>query len=394
MHTFYPRLEAARGVAALVVLLSHCIGAVMTSRPELSLAQQSDAWGVVTRLLVSLVNGHGAVLFFFVLSGFVLSQSSRMGREMRFLWLGAYLVRRFFRLWPAHLVVLVLAAATWIVLERTPATPLLMFPEALGPGQLVIARNYLSGGAAPSSWIDFLKDAGLVSWSINPVTWSLSVEAALSIFMPALAAIALFRSDINRLLVLVALMGLSFIVGYSNYYLLYAFAFYGGALAHPYGRLVVDGLARAIGERVLLYLALLLLVVPSLILQNRPVEVIVLETAACWLMVSFVAFRRDARALAILDTSSARLLGRVSYSLYLVHFPVLVVSLRVLHQIWGVPPSRPVQIVSVVPLIVIVIGASVLAAMALYRWVERPGLMLGRAVQRRLDRRPVSGGVG
>lgn len=68
-HNFLPRIESLRGVAALTVVGYHVNG------------QLSDnpmyGWidGLAYRTLVALSNGVGAVVTFFVLSGFVLARS-------------------------------------------------------------------------------------------------------------------------------------------------------------------------------------------------------------------------------------------------------------------------------------------------------------------------------
>lgn len=84
------RLDALRGVASLVVLAGHC------SPPLLHWA-----WW-----LRPLGDGYGAVLLFFLLSGYVLAL--QLGSPQRPGYAG-FLIRRFFRIWPAFAVVLVLS---------------------------------------------------------------------------------------------------------------------------------------------------------------------------------------------------------------------------------------------------------------------------------------------
>src|SRR5436305_1744140 len=75
-HEFFPNLEAARGVAALMVALFH-IGLIryfdaFGREHELIVRTRGSDWGDVGARILG--NGPGAVLFFFVLSGFVLTK--------------------------------------------------------------------------------------------------------------------------------------------------------------------------------------------------------------------------------------------------------------------------------------------------------------------------------
>ena len=127
---FSERLESARGIAALLVVLGHCFGNACIIRMDLPLYEQRGTWEYVTRLITALFNGQGAVLFFFVLSGFVLEEllTRHLPADSARAY-ARYLVRRICRLYPAHLVVL----AAWIpasfALKELAPTPLLAVPD-------------------------------------------------------------------------------------------------------------------------------------------------------------------------------------------------------------------------------------------------------------------------
>src|ERR1700730_2171335 len=75
---FVPELESLRGIAALMVAAYH--GSNMLTAPNLTLwtdprSWTNPFWNGLFHLYRAISNGSGAVIFFFVLSGFVLASS-------------------------------------------------------------------------------------------------------------------------------------------------------------------------------------------------------------------------------------------------------------------------------------------------------------------------------
>src|SRR6266446_1662060 len=109
---FVPSLESARGLAALTVCLFHASemyfqGAVVVAK--------NTAGG-------TLLNGHGAVILFFVLSGYVLRASLEKKIKSRTLALAVdFLIARFFRLFPIIIAsVALFLCVAWVVHGRQP----------------------------------------------------------------------------------------------------------------------------------------------------------------------------------------------------------------------------------------------------------------------------------
>src|ERR1700733_3274837 len=101
---FNPRLESLRGLAALGVIVTHCFGALRVDGLKeywaLPFSEQPSSAQVLT-LLGSVLNPEGAVVLFFILSGYVLSLSFLRSKESLGRLLGPYLIRRMLRLLPA-----------------------------------------------------------------------------------------------------------------------------------------------------------------------------------------------------------------------------------------------------------------------------------------------------
>jgi len=117
-------------------------------------------------------NGHLGVTFFFVLSGFVLTWSWKRNTPVR-----AFYWRRFARIYPLHLIALVLAVPVFYSISARPedwwVKPLDW--SVLGLSVLVIQGWWL----APS-----------ILFSGNPAAWTLTVEAFFYALHPAIVRVA------------------------------------------------------------------------------------------------------------------------------------------------------------------------------------------------------------
>jgi peptidoglycan/LPS O-acetylase OafA/YrhL len=146
-----PSLTGLRCVAALLVFLFH--------GSAISVFANSTVQG--TYAFVTYNAATVGVSFFFVLSGFVLAWSAKSGDTARRFWR-----RRFFKVFPNHVVAYVVALVLVIATGQAFAT----YPAVINFFLL-------------QSW---LPDSSLVMSSVNPVTWSLSVEMAFYICFPLL----------------------------------------------------------------------------------------------------------------------------------------------------------------------------------------------------------------
>ncbi|AYV33070.1 O-acetyltransferase OatA (plasmid) [Streptomyces sp. ADI95-16] len=146
-----PGLTGLRFFAALLVFVYHA-----TYVPVFADASFSQHYAFLAGKA-----GNLGVSFFFVLSGFVLTWAARADEKAPRFWR-----RRFFKIFPSHAVVFVLALAL-LPLSGMPLKPL----EATANFLLVQA---------------WLPDSDFIVYSVNGVTWSLSVELAFYAAFPLL----------------------------------------------------------------------------------------------------------------------------------------------------------------------------------------------------------------
>lgn len=150
-------LTSLRFFAALLVVLYHC--------------QPTAAIGAAYAL------GHAGVGFFFVLSGFILTYSYHGSFDGPLAWdrVRAFYVARMARIYPLHIVAMILAVA---VLGRFGAT---FWNSSNSPTRWLAA---ISQSILIQSWIPNEK----VYFGINSPAWSISVEAFFYVMFPFLLA--------------------------------------------------------------------------------------------------------------------------------------------------------------------------------------------------------------
>jgi peptidoglycan/LPS O-acetylase OafA/YrhL len=337
---FRPDLEGLRGVAILLVLVFHA-GLPGTS------------------------GGFVGVDVFFVLSGFLITglllrERERTGR----IDLAAFYARRARRILPAAAVVLLATLALSVLILAPLDLPRVAgdaAAAALSIGNIrfaLLGTEYFGADLTPSPVLHY---------------WSLGVEEQFYLVWPALLILAT-RFGRPRVATAVALAGL-IVASYAGSLLLTSgapeWAFYslptrawelgiGGLLAATvawHGRLP-DAVVRPLGWLGLgAIVAALVLIQPSTPYPGVAALLPALGTAAV-----IVAGWRSASVGAVLTLRPLRFLGLISYSLYLIHWPLLVLPLA------GLAVGEELPLVVRLGLVVL----AVVLAWACQRWVEAP----------------------
>ena len=265
-------LDGVRGLAALSVALGHCMlivaGMEVWSKTAFDFPAM-QAQEIAGRLMHLLFPGNGAVMVFFVLSGYVLWGSFARKRPTT-ADVPDYIVARLFRLLP-----LVVATTLLYWLVTSPS-----------PGELIANMLLLSTG-------------------MNKVLWSLQVEmiGSMVIFIAWLAA----RNDPIKLFIALCVVAAAVPFFRGNQFVVYLPAFLLGALIHHVP-------ARIWQSRALLVAALLVLLLPSIVFSYRGVTRL-LEILAAAAIVGCVAAQRPP----LLESAPIKFLGAVSYPFYLTH---------------------------------------------------------------------------
>ena len=363
-QTRVTQLDGLRGIAALVVVACHAlstlpgIGNVVHGNRSAGL-NTAEAWAVFSPLHV-LWNGTPAVHVFFVLSGFVLVLPfTRPGAAGKW---AQYYAKRFFRLYLPAWASLAVAVALMIII-----------PRSVSPLQSPWADMYVTD----PSVAQVLKDGLLMlnASTINTPLWSLKWEVAFSLLLPAYVLIAVrwrrFWHVKIGLALLLAAVGALQDLEWLSYLPIFAIGAVLGAererireLTQPWPRFIWFFVAAA-G---------LFLANAEWISPEQPIPgVEALVTVGATLIVLLFVSCGSAKRLG--DTAVAQWLGRVSFSLYLVHLPIILAGVTLLRSV-SLPLALAVSVV-----------ASFVVAELFYRYVEQPAHRLSMAVGRAVGRR-------
>lgn len=159
----YEHLDAMRGYAALSIIFCHTVVSY-SHLPE--------------PVMLGGLTGRVPVLFFFILSGFVLGRSMLREENFGFRAYGAFCIRRFFRLYPPYLATLLI-----IVLIQTPPVS----GTGLNHGESIFAGKWIERiTTAFPSFSDFLNFLFMTDLRLNPPMWSLRAEIICSLLLPFL----------------------------------------------------------------------------------------------------------------------------------------------------------------------------------------------------------------
>lgn len=372
-------LDGLRAIAILLVLGRHAV------RPFWTPGEPLLPIGVGLDLGVPLVNGWLGVDLFFLLSGFLITRHvCRRLEEPSGFAFAPYLAGRALRILPAYLVVLFVAGFGLVPLYD--------------PG-----REHLA--ARLGYHLLFLQD--YLPANIVVVFWSLGIEAKFYLLAPPLL-LALFRlrSPALRLWLVVGLIVLApllrlatdlsgpEVTTYPDWFKTFRSPFH----------LTFDGLATGVLVGLLFHLkpawiksavlpgrvlagglvaTLVLLGLAPLLDQIDPFDRRLLETVLAFSLgaILFGLVLRD-RPTPCLHGRVLLVYARISYSLYLVHLPLLPATLALLDRSMALDQmTRAGQALIFIPSYILV---STLAALVLHFAVEKPFLL----VKDRLQERP------
>jgi peptidoglycan/LPS O-acetylase OafA/YrhL len=355
-----PRLEcldALRGIAAVVVLFQHVVS--MFPRPEGEFVSR-----ILHRILST--SGSAAVDLFFVLSGFVLTLPY-IGTRARGMDYTDFAVRRVMRLYPAYWIAVAVALlARFAISDDLHASALTEW-----------TATYWS---VPLTASEVLRTFSMVvpfdSGALNTVFWSLLVEMQISLLLPVfIGALAAVRSIRGALVIFASSIVIGLTIAQSSALQFLPLFVLGTVLAKHQAS--IAGVLANLSRKSFLALLLLSLVgMEARLFTWRYPELPpqYLAGAGAGLLIMLVLSRlRQSR---LLVNPLTHLLGTASYSLYLLHIPVILLLVPPIYAYTG-----SILVCALSGLIL-----SLILAHMVYKFIETPCHQSGRKLARRASR--------
>ena len=356
-------LDAVRGIAACAVVVSHCELLI----PEQPRAVLDHVWWLIP--LRPFYNGNAAVVVFFILSGYVLSLPYLRGTQLPY---PRYVVRRLCRIYIPFLASLGLALALYAATPPYPVAGASDWINSLWPRQWpdvsVLLGHVLMFGTQPDI-------------ALNPLMWTLVHELRISLLLPLLM---LLCRDTR----LAACAVLLLIAGTKQ--VLQSFGenthpSYAGSIAATWlwtaqiAAYFITGILlskhraaiSALLDRLPGALWAGLFVVPfAIFCMTQAFASVMTNTLYAIGAAVLVVLAIESHGLRrLLERRVPQWLGRVSYSLYLVHLPLLLAAVPLL--------------TGLVPLwaeAVVIMALSLVGAVVMHALVEAPAIRLGHWV--------------
>lgn len=349
-------LDGLRGAAAFVVLAHHCCRAYFS-------AFSLDPDGNTINRIADRA-GHSAVVLFFVLSGFVLM---RAYGEYPLNNIGLFLCNRVARLYPALVASIALSSAVFLFVAPTSRPELgywLDVTHEFRPN----ARNLVG------SLLLLNKNSGDVG--LNRVIWSLCYEMRFSVLFP-IVAYAMIKKPIYVACTVSLAYAISKIwLTYRgfNAHIILGFSWTNCLLITVmYMGVFVAGMGLA---KVSHYLPVLspkysnMLVVTAMVTMALAWNEVALTIASGFLIYAALV---QGPSRELLESLPLQWAGRISYSLYLFHMIIMYYSVYLLF------PEVSFSIVMSFTVIL-----SILLAYGSYRFIELPGVRLGKFASRQI----------
>ncbi|MSU34519.1 MAG: acyltransferase [Pedosphaera sp.] len=392
-------LEGVRGALAFWVMIGHFLEYLGAA----SLVNAGTG-SLLGKAAFVAINGEVPVLLFMIISGFVISHLVE-GRRERY---GIYIFRRFMRLFPAVTCCFVLGILVnpwqssvlpglpwgndfWLVNQARLAPVHREFAV-----QNILAHVSMVHGLIPPSLLPEALGAFLgPAWSIS-TEWQFYLIAPLAIaaskrlsgFALICALVALLQIVFSRLRLGESMenYNAAFIAFYIQYFFIGGLSYFvwrgfhravsSGALGpgSPQG-MAVGGAAIAFFMLVPALLGITfggLSLTPFLSIAVLAIWILLF---GCLCQITAAPAGIEARIVGKIGCCRVALfLGRISYSVYLVHFPLAVILLRLSKPFWGIP--RPAFIA-----LFLIAGSlcTLGAASVLYRYVEAPAIRWARS---------------
>lgn len=371
--TRFTKLDGLRGLLSLVVALNHSFLVVVI--PTFADVWQQNPFifnglqSKLQQLFMFLGNGGAAVTLFFLLSGLVLGQSfSRI--KMNFRGLTSFIVKRIIRLYPVYLFVV---AITAIYMKFG-----------------FVYQTFPYSSSWFNWWMNFqmtlkelLFNIFFIHAYIGGVTWTLRVILIVSFIFPIFYLINKKTSWWLDILISFLLVYLSFtllnIEGFRD--LRYLYMFYLGLMI-PKFKTLFSTISNRLVSIVLPFGLILLLGFRYL---TNEYQGGVVESLVSFFLIGVAAYGDKVFVLGFLNRKVFQFFGKISYSLYLIHFSVLYILSRTMFQYLPNLPYANQYLIIHFSLFLLSVIVATGVSFLVYKYIESPSHSLSARIGKKIS---------
>ena len=364
----FTKLDGLRGLLSLVVALNHSFLILLIPYFANVWGQNilafTDLQSKMQQIFMLLGNGGVAVTMFFVLSGLVMGQSlSRLELNLKSI-LGFY-VKRMTRLYPAYLFLIVFSA----LYLRTG------FVYKIYPAASTWFHWWMNFEMTLN---EFIRNALFISISIGGITWTLRVIVIASFLFPLFSLLTKKSPWYLDLFFTALLIYLSFTFlnfpGLRDFRYLYMF-FLGLILPK-----FKDFFAKIPNQFFILTLPLCLFILLDFRYLTDEYFGGLAEAVISWFYVGLMAFNLKIKFFNFLNSKPLLFIGKISYSLYLIHFTVLYILAKLALDYLPNLPYSQYYFIFHLGIFVISTALATLLSIFINKYIENPSIRLANYI--------------
>jgi peptidoglycan/LPS O-acetylase OafA/YrhL len=294
----YDYLDSSRGIAATAVMLAHF---------QLTVVPLQNNSPFFKSPLAIITDGQSAILYFFILSGFVLTMSLKKNEEFSLVNYMKFIVSRIFRIFPAFIFTLLFTFLIINFFKERPGGWISQFWNEQVSTVSLITQSFLIKRIPNESVLRLI-----------PQDWTLTIEIAISFLLPLLA----YASWKNSVLLLITVYGAVKFLSLDPF----VFDFSCGIFIAVNKTFLQQKWQTLKWKGVILIAALLLICADYLFPAELIRADVLLIHHKSWGLVIFLwALISSRKIQKVFSTKPLVFLGRISYSFYLLHLILLMI---------------------------------------------------------------------
>jgi len=346
---FYPRLESFRGIAAVIVAIYHSF--MIFKFGDHSFGRY------FSKIVITFFHGSASVVLFFVLSGFVLGLSLNKKGAFNLQAYIQFILRRLIRIWSTFVISIILTCLYLLFFYNYKVTP-------------YTTGWFFKKYQFQLTYKMILENITFLNTQLNSNSWSLKLEIIGSFCMPFLYCYAVRSRRFFDLLLIVMLTAIG---KYCSQSILFAVnMFYMGLIIHKW-----QPLFNAVSQHRTSFFFLFFICINGLLNFGKVMawQNSLILGGLAFLIVGIIA-NSTQNEFKWLDNKVIIYLGKISYSLYLIQFLMMTLTVNLLYRVIPIGLIQQHLLTATIVVTLVHLSISIVGAHCLHYWVEIPCMEL------------------